>query len=283
MDLIASELRSNYIDNNENSLIKGSLEKFDFSALKVYSSKEVINAEETFSSISMEYNYVNGECHNKAHLGGLCLINSGYSIFKIWNFSPSIYSHMSQKTLKVNDPLNLHDYILTDYHVAIAVLCFVDGIKTVKVIDPTFSKKSMSIKDWRDFQNCPNALFTFTEHKKYLFNTMNGFNIYNNENESFESLQLPSWFPKIITGDFFEYNGFAKESKWIPKGLASLDVAIDIYNKTQKGQISSSYVDIIKDINQFRNKLEEKQIGISFINYWNERIEHWNQKLMVYG
>lgn len=194
-------------------------------------------------------------------------------------FTIFIYNFV-RKTLLIKDILEIQDAIKAEYHVSIGIREKSEPDEfNIMVLDPSFSRHPLSIKASRSFQNCENAMFLFTNYKEYLFNTLNGLRIFNNKSNPTEFVQLPTWFPKIMSGDFFDPIGLSKDQSWIQKGLATSDVGYEIFKDVIENKISKSYFALIQDINLLRIRLETNKMPDKYIQTWQERILHWTQKI----
>lgn len=197
-------------------------------------------------TVKFEYRYFYGACENRAHFISVALTKKGIKCKKIWCFAPVRYSLISQKQMWVSDPLKISDTIKWTYHVAPIVI---NTKGDTLVIDPSISDKApIAYKKWLKATNCPEAAYLFTDANWYLFNSLNGFQTYNNfdANEQPADLKLPKWFPNIITGDFMTYEPSTEN---IPSGLATNDIAMRIYQNEKNTISTEDFKKILGNIN----------------------------------
>ncbi len=159
-------------------------------------------------SSKLDFKCIYNGCQNRAMVMSLLLKKKGIKHYKIWNFDPfkiSIFN--KQGALNVDDVLNLKaGKIFWDFHVAIAVVVE-NGSSSVDtlVIDPSFAKKPIKISDWLGMQNSPNSYYTLLDPIWYNFITLlTGTSL--NCNGVSNTLNFPTCFPALLTGDFYSYS-----------------------------------------------------------------------------
>lgn len=211
-------------------------------------------------SIKFEYRYGYGSCEDRAHFISKVLSKKGINNNKIWCFAPVRYTLISKKELNIKDPLAINDKINWTYHVAPMIVVNNNAKIDTLVVDPSLENKlPIPFKQWLKMLNCPEAIYTFTENNMYLFNSLDGFTAWrnrtSNDNENFT---LPTWFPNIISGDF---NPYDDKSQLIPKGMATNEIAVLIYNN-EKNTLSKDELKIILgNINNITAFLDEIEVN----------------------
>ncbi|OOQ62209.1 protein-glutamine glutaminase family protein [Mucilaginibacter pedocola] len=181
----------------------------------------------------IQFNYPQGNCHNRAELMSMYLKKHHISHFKIWNFAPSKFSLLNALMLEVKDN---NDFAPTGvikwgYHVAPTVLTKIHGKLDTVVLDPSLFAEPVNFKKWLAVQNCKESFYTFLNPDWYLFYTMNGLTVSDYEDYDLNckkdiDMQLPGYLPKLMTGDFYSYN---PTSKWLEKGMAINEMAYKFY------------------------------------------------------
>lgn len=265
----------------ENNLIKGNLPLFSYRNNTDYSENEL---KSTLLSTAEDSNYhslyINGGCHDLCHY--LCNLFEGNNIKsgKIWCFSPSIYTLVSKEKLNIANTLNYLPDLKWEYHVAPIIFDLNDN---PIIIDQRNEWKLYTIESWLNSMNSPRSIFTLTNSEWYLFNTLNGLNVRGIKLPNIEKLSVPTWFPKIISGDFFKYNGLCKAENWIPNGLAVNEVAQIIYNREIINQEDehqrTEYINVLSNINTldqvFKNKTLNNQFLSEYRAEYNSLLDKW--------
>ncbi|RAJ10728.1 hypothetical protein LX64_00334 [Chitinophaga skermanii] len=238
-------------------------------------------------TLKFEYRYIHGACENRAHFMSTALQKKGIQTQKIWCFAPARYTFLSKKQLFVKDPLQITDTVNWTYHVAPIIIS--DKNDTL-VIDPSLlSTGPVPYKQWLNALNCPEAMYTFIDSEWYLFNSFNGFKVYNNVNDANpRTLDIPAWFPNVMTGDFMNYSMGTQN---IPNGLATNDIAMKIYVDEKTTLSKEDFQKILGNINNviaFITNTTNNTIDQSFKDKhavlvkkyeaaFNERKKYWSE------
>ncbi|MBL7707271.1 MAG: hypothetical protein JNM21_17125 [Taibaiella sp.] len=232
-------------------------------------------------SVKFEYRYGYGACEDRAHFISKSLDKKGINNNKIWCFAPIRYTLISKKELSVKDPLTISDKIIWTYHVAPIIIVKNKSKTDTVVIDPSLESNSPILySQWLKMLNCPEAIFTFTESNMYLFNSLDGFTAWRNNNFSDnENFTIPKWFPNIISGDFIPYDD---NSQSIPKGMAINEIAVSIYNQ-EKGNLSKDELrTILGNINNITAFLDDTEVNAvineAFKIKYKEYINRYKEK-----
>lgn len=240
-------------------------------------------------TLHFEYRYAYGSCEDRAHFVCKALAKKQVQSMKIWCFAPIRYTLISRKKLRAKDPLHIKDTITWTYHVASAI---VTGQKDTLIVDLSLNdQKPLPYKKWLAALNCPEAAYTFTSDKMYLFNSLNGFKAWRNKTpDDTVTLDLPTWFPNIISGDFFTYD---TSSHSIPQGMAVNDVAVLFFEKEKNNLPKDVLVKILGNINHITAFLEKdkttkkitaefKQTYQAYIDkyapVYEERLRYWTRR-----
>lgn len=237
----------------------------------------------------IEYRYVNGSCEDRAHYISLLFKKMNISSGKIWNFAPARITLISNELFKVKDPYSISDTVVTwGYHVAPVITAKnEEGQIDTLVLDQSFSPTSfIRYKDWLKVMNCTRSVYTFTDTDSYLFNSLNGLTVYNNNENPAPSHNMPNFLPQIITGDFWQLD---PTNDYVQTGLAINDLSYymaiaadsDKYTDSEKAYL----LNLIKNIDKVElftkssrpNELS-KDTYKSLIDYYKSRINHWDTK-----
>ena len=277
-----------FIEVEENRLILGG--KPSLPILKPVSWTDLDSIFQVVIDENIEYRYVNGSCEDRAHYISLLLKKMNVSTGKIWNFAPARISFISKELFQVKDPFGISDTIVNwGYHVA-PVFTAKDEKGTIDtlVLDQSFSPNGfISYKDWLNKMNCPRSIYTFTDIDSYLFNSINGLIVYNNNITPPTSNKIPEYLPQIITGDFWQLN---PSNDYIQKGLAVNDLALKISSEATKLDfIEKSYLlGLIKNIDNvvaftYMDKPEEISIQTynKLVDYYTTRLNYWKNKYIA--
>lgn len=232
--------------------------------------------------------HINGYCEARAHflsnkISSL-ITENGCSVGKIWAFAPSLYTMVWDKKLKAENPLFKGENVTWGYHVA-PLIAIENGSKTdTVVVDFSIKNKAfIPYKEWLKKLNCPEAIYLFTDHNYYLFNTFNGLIL---TGDNYNNFKTPDSFPQIITGHF--YYLLNNDTLTVPTGLSYNDLAIHLIEKYYSDPRYSSYKLQIKDlveknegmgnlVNRSLNNLPSDLIE-DCIKFFNERLEYWKKQ-----
>ncbi|WP_398452186.1 protein-glutamine glutaminase family protein [Sphingobacterium thalpophilum] len=224
--------------------------------------------------------YINGYCEARAEFLCKKLLPFVPEIGKIWAFAPSIYTLVSEQSLSHKNLLLTNETIKWNFHVAPAFV-IKNGTKVdTVVIDFSIKDKAyISYKEWLSQLNCKEAIYTFTDDFSYLFYTLDGLRLTGN---GYNNLALPSNFPKIITGHFWNLNN--TDTSAVPSGLAYSDLAIRLVNSYLRDSKYSNYNVQIKSL-LTQNGLSSIITGTNTVlpqeiiedckNYYSNRLAHW--------
>lgn len=210
------DLRTKYPTTTNSSYIT------NLSGLVKYSEQDIQSAFETIKKSSIEFNYPQGGCQNRAHVMSLILSKKFQIVHsKVWLFSPSNISSSDNRKLEINDKnkLSPNDVIQWNYHVAPCVLVSKNNKTDTLIIDPALNdQRPMRFSEWTAaMKNSNESMYTFLNPDWYFFITDNA--------------------GKTITGEFYKFeidNRFCSDnfrSLTLEKGLAINDMAIYVLNK----------------------------------------------------
>jgi hypothetical protein len=227
-------------------------------------------------SSQIQFNYPQGNCHNRAELMCMFLKKKNISNFKIWNFAPSQFSLICSKMLEVKDKNDFTPggIVKWGYHVAPTVLTRISGKLDTLVLDPSLFNEPISYKKWLSVQGCKESFYTFLNPEWYLFFSMNGiwvsdYEDYDKNCKTDDNVLLPNYLPRIMTGDFYQYKGFRFDQKWVEKGMAINDMAYKFYlneiipikNNAEKSELIKEYKTLFGSV----NNLESIMLGYASI------------------
>jgi hypothetical protein len=222
-------------------------------------------------STGMQFNYPQGNCHNRAELMCMYLKKQGISNFKIWNFPPSKFSFLSSLMLEVKDKNNFTPtgMVRWGYHVAPVVLTRKNEKLDTLVLDPSLFSEPVNYRKWLSVQNCKESFYTFLNPEWYLFYSINGLTVSDYEDYDLNctkdvDMLLPGYLPRVMTGDFYVYSA---SSQWVEKGMAINEMAYKFYlnelkpiqNNPSKAEIAKDYKTLFGSI----NNLESIMLGYS--------------------
>jgi hypothetical protein len=180
----------------------------------------------------VEYRYVVGSCEDRAHFIAMMARKAGIPVGKVWAIAPKRYTLLNRSLLEVRDPSGVTNGVTWGHHVAPVVRVMRDGEPRTLVIDQTFSPEEyMTLDAWSGSLGNSRALFFFSGVDDYLFNSLDGLNVWKNPQtpgEANESLQLPKWMPNLLTGDFMYYTP-SNHDGYITGGLAQDQLAMHIF------------------------------------------------------
>lgn len=240
-------------------------------------------------NFDIQFQYVQGNCHDRAHLMSLFLKSIGIVGAKIWAFAPCVYSVDNNTMISIRDKnkISLSERIDWRYHVALVV--FVDnGIEIEpQVIDPSlFPNGPVYYRTWLVKLKTEKILHLFTDYEWYLFNSWFPFP----ELEVLEEIEmpepnikLPDWFPKEVITDFFKYEKECKENFWLEKGLAINDTAYLFYETHIKLILDSEtellhdYRKMVGDVFNFETIFRD----YTFNDEMDEEFQHKHQKIIT--
>lgn len=323
LKIITPVIGQTYIEIKEKDLydcsscpIKEGRPKFTAQLYKTITLKEASSIFDFLKHKSqIEFNYPQGNCDDRAHAMCLLLDSLKISNFKIWNFAPSKTTLLTHDLLKVKDKNNFDPdgTIAWGYHVAPAIwVTNPKGGKDTIVLDPSLFNTPVKYSTWLNVQGSKASLYTFLDNEWYLFYTLNGFTAFDNEDfdnngNKNEQVNLPAWFPSIMTGDFYVYQGQAKTQFRVSQGLAINEAAYSFYkqevlpilNNKSKSEILSDYklfagsvtnfeTVILNDTtnakmtSEFKEKYKDlmtkyKTIYLSAFERWKTREQFWRQ------
>lgn len=257
--------------------------------LTVLSQTEAYEAFERLTESRIQFNYTQGNCHDRAHMMSLLLAQRHIICAKIWAFAPGNYCLINRSLFTIKDKNGMSpDGIITwGYHVAPVVK--VQQKKGVRlcVIDPSlFPGGPVPYRKWLDIFNSNSGMYLFLNHNYYLFNTLDGNTVYapgTNDPETAlpsQKLEMPTWFPKLVTGDFYDYDGDAAADNMMPRGLAANETAYRFY-KEQIAILPASEADTRYELNaiagvadDFQLFLQNGQFGNTYYQMLQEKYSH---------
>lgn len=164
---------------------------------------------ELIDKSKLDFKCIYNGCQNRAMMLSLLLQKKGVKHYKIWNFEPSMVSLFSKmESLNVDDALGMRtSKIYWGFHVAVSLLIKgPDNRIDTAVVDPSFAGRLLSVSEWLAMQNSPNSSYTFLDPQWYNFVTLPGTSFTCNGG----TVNIPGCYPKIITGDFYEFNANSK-------------------------------------------------------------------------
>ncbi|MES2732339.1 MAG: protein-glutamine glutaminase family protein [Bacteroidota bacterium] len=276
---------------------------------------EKAKADELFQHIlnsEIQFNYVQGNCHNRAHVMCLLMASQGIIPAKVWVFAPGRYTMVDTTLISIDDKNNLAPTgkINWGYHVAPVVYVKNDtGIDTL-VFDPSlFPDGPVLHQTWLDALRTEKTIHLFADQEWYLFNYLS-FNTaqtrWDTRNSLSDSLgEMPDTgvtlvpsVSEVMTADFFRYEEESKDNHWLEKGLAIDETAFKFYNQEikpilqtailpEENHLLSDYKVLVGDVNNFetifRDYCYNNQVSLAFQEKYSDIInkyrEVYNQEL----
>lgn len=275
LTIVVPGVGQTYIEINEKDLydcsscsIKEGRPKF---SEQLYNVISISKANEIFSFLRLksqiEFNYPQGNCDDRAH--AMCLLLDSLKVpnFKIWNFAPSKITLLTHDLLRVKDKNNFDPdgTIAWGYHVAPAIwVANQKGGRDTIVLDPSLFERPVKYTKWLSVQALRSSFYTFLDNEWYLFYTLNGFTAFDNEDfdnngNKNEKINLPNWFPSIMTGDFYTYQGQSKTEFRVSQGLAINNTAYSFYKQ--------EVLPILNDKSKIETLTDYKLLGGSVNNF----------------
>jgi hypothetical protein len=274
-----------YLKPEENKLKLGGLPESPI--LESISNQKAKEVFDIIKNESIEYRYINGSCEDRAHFISMILEKNKIKVGKIWAFAPSKYSLISKKMIEIKDPYNINDTVKWGYHVAPILIVESDSV----VIDLSFNNKNyIRKKEWLDKLNTPEAIYFYSKTKDYLFNTLGGLRVWDNNLNPAPSYVIPKFIPDIISGDFWS---LFPDNDYVYKGLAINDLALKIYNlsKTNINTEDKNYlIKIVTSIDSIQNEIANKDSNNNLSDetfeqlkkYYSNRFIHWKSRYDEY-
>ena len=215
-------------------------ENLNIHKLKVYPESIVITAFNNIATIlEDEYNYPQGGCQQRAHMGSL-LLDKKHNIehAKIWLFAAGTLTASNTSMLEIKDKNRFTpgNKIQWGYHVAPVVNIKKNNKTILHVIDPALNKnKPITIDAWlRAITNSASGSFTYTSSNTYFFNCYPGNN---------------GTLSTIFDGTFYEYDKENQQNLVLEKGIAICSTAMYIFrNHIQPIQTASKNKKKIGDL-----------------------------------
>lgn len=164
----------------------------------------------------IEFNYPQGGCQQRAQIMSM-LLSKEHKIehFRVWLFAPINLDKNSSVKLEIKDKNNfdVSGKIEWNYHVAPVVRITTNNKVENFVIDPSLnSSEPMLLTEWfKAIGNSSSSKYTFLNSDKYFFNT-----------------QLNS---SVISGFFYNFEGYGRDNLTLEKGLSLNDVAMSVFKK----------------------------------------------------
>ena len=207
---------------------------------------------------NLEFDYSYGSCEDRAHAISLMLSSMGIDNKKVWNFDPYYISLFNaQQQLNAADKSKLNTSVYWGFHVAVMVLVKQEEQVKLVVIDPAIAAKPIEVKKWLNAQNAPSSYYLFTDSKWLSFITINGF--------KFNQQPIPTGFPSLLTGDFYQNTGKNYEEMWVAEGLAINDIAMKMVKEIVRKKSTSDekrtvFKNLIANIDNLTDALKNKKI-----------------------
>ena len=200
-----------------------------FLTQKVYELSQVQVAFDSISSSSIDFDFPQGGCQQRAQIISL-ILQKNYAIehCKIWLFSPAALFENDFRTLFVEDKnkLSPENRVDWNYHTAPAILVKNGDKVETYIIDPAIDKTTpILLTKWFELMgNSGISKYTFSSAESYFFNCK-----FNTDNE----------LTNIFDGTFFDFMNPVKDNLMMEKGLAVNDMALTIYRKYLKPLIEN--------------------------------------------
>lgn len=198
-----------------------------------------LKIQEIFNELSynsnIEFNYPQGGCQHRAHIMSMLLENKlNIEHSKVWLFAPIDLEFDKKETLFIEDKNQFTNdsNIKWNYHVAPILI---NSTNDTLVIDPSLDrKKPIKIQEWLNkIGNSEISKYTFINPQNYFFYVK----------------KKDDKFTNVISGCFYKYIDYTKNSFTLERGLALNDLAIEYYDK------------YIKDLqSDNKNKLEDLKL-----------------------
>jgi hypothetical protein len=249
----------------------------------------------------VQFNYSQGNCHNRAHMLCLLLVSYGIVPGKIWAFAPGIFSVDDPTLISILDKNHISPQgkIEWGYHVVPFLHIEEDGRLETVVFDHSLFKDGLvPYSQWLEKLHIPNLLCIEMDWEWYLYNSLPW-----NLGELYKafmgpsdlhfpdlSIQMPFDYPTDMPmHDFFMYESESKYNHWLEKGLAIDDTAYSFYkNEIQPFKNSPSYQSILEDykllvgvINNFetvfRDYAQNGEVDMLFQNRHTEIIKKYRK------
>lgn len=231
------------------------------------------------------YEYKQGNCHNLTHFASLILRSYGVQHKKIWIYAPTRYSENSKQTIQLPDPNQLSPNGLLTWGFHVALLLEYDGVELVFdfFID---SSKPLAVGEWLERMHAKKFFVDIVQPDYYLF------------------YSTPSVTKKngLFSGEYFLYEGLCREEKWIAKGLAINDTAVEFYkrewfNFKYNTPQTIDYKWLVGRVNNFECVLRDASINkkmtvefqekhasliAEYREVYAQKLEKWTEKLGIY-
>jgi len=275
-----------YLKPDENNLKLGGLPESP-NLHSITKSKAALVLEK-IKAEKIEYRYINGSCEDRAHFISLILKKEGVKSGKVWVFAPAKYTLMSDDLFNIQDPYEINEKVEWGYHVAPILLIESDSF----IVDLSFKEDDYIKKnEWLSKLNSKQSIYFYSKIDSYLFNTLGGLKIWNNNLDPAPSYVVPDFVPNIITGDFW---ALTPENDYVYRGLAINDLAIKIHNKI-KTDIDKEYQKYLKslleNIDLIEKEIVDKPSNDSLADnlfsvlkkYYSERYVHWKNRYDFYN
>ncbi|MBY0425893.1 MAG: hypothetical protein K2Q22_09670, partial [Cytophagales bacterium] len=191
---------------------------------------------ERVSKQGIEFNYMQGNCHNRAHV--LCMLLASYGVTpaKIWAFAPGIFSVDDPILISIPDKngISAQGNIQWGYHVVPFLLVYEGDRIETWVFDPAlFPDGPVVYSVWLEQLHIPNLLCLRMDWEWYLYNSLPW-----NLSQLYQDFLQPSAWNRgeeaellldMPLHDFFLYEMDSKSNFWLEKGLAIDETAFAFY------------------------------------------------------
>jgi hypothetical protein len=238
--------------------------------------QDLRRAEAIVSGSAIEFSYINGGCHGRAHALTSLLADQGVVSFKVWAFAPGKYSIVRDDLIEIESgiPGARGERISWGYHVAVGI--YTD--QGERILDPAFSNHGMTRDFWLTTFDCKECYIIETDPRWYLFNTLDGYRITDN-------ITIPSNYPSIWTGGFWECEG--DPCPFMVHELAMNDAAAYLIRRLETTPTGEAAVEIrtmLMSVSEFEATLRgeadpmqseirgSKQFYVNRLDYWTERM-----------
>lgn len=214
---------------------------------------------EKLANAGIQFNYMQGNCHNRAHIICLLLVSYGVIPAKIWAFAPGIFTVDNPDLISIEDRNHISPSgtIEWGYHVVPYVLVEENGkLETVVFDHAIFKNGPVLFQSWLEKLHIPHLLTIEMDWEWYLYNTLpwNLNELYGEYigSKNFPAPLLQQQQVEVLADmpmhDFFMYELDSKENHWLEKGLAIDDTAYIFYkNEIQPIKNTPAVKSILED------------------------------------